>query len=147
MEMRIQLIIWTFSLRESCSSWPAYQWMKKVYIYILSLKYKGFFNSLNFTVSCYTSLSQQQLINTRSYFLSKLLISNFLSSVILVDRKYYWQCWYRGKYIVDRGFPSGPVVKNQPTNARDMDSIPGLGRSPGKEMATQSRILAWRIHG
>ena len=28
-------------------------------------------------------------------------------------------------------FPSGSVVKNQPANARDKDSIPGWGRSPG----------------
>ena len=32
------------------------------------------------------------------------------------------------------GFPGGPVVKNLQANAgdvRDVDSIPGLGRSPG----------------
>ena len=27
--------------------------------------------------------------------------------------------------------PGGPVVKNPPANAGDMDSISGLGRSPG----------------
>jgi len=41
------------------------------------------------------------------------------------------------------------VVKNLPASAggiiRDVDSIPGSGRSPGGEMATHSRILAWRI--
>ena len=40
------------------------------------------------------------------------------------------------------------VVKNPPAIAvdiRDADSIPGLGRSPEKSMATHSRILAWRI--
>ena len=40
------------------------------------------------------------------------------------------------------------VVKNLPANAgdvRDMGSIPGLGRSLENEMATHSRILAWRI--
>jgi len=40
------------------------------------------------------------------------------------------------------------VVKNPPANAgniRDTGFIPGLGRSPGKGMATHSRILAWRI--
>ena len=42
------------------------------------------------------------------------------------------------------------LVKNLPTvqestyNAGDLDTIPGLGRSPG-EMATHSSILAWRI--
>ena len=30
-------------------------------------------------------------------------------------------------------------------NAGDRGSIPGLGRSPGKEMATHSSTLAWRI--
>ena len=29
------------------------------------------------------------------------------------------------------GFPGGSVVKNPPTNAGDMGSIPGSGRSPG----------------
>ena len=29
-------------------------------------------------------------------------------------------------------FPSGLVVKNLPTNAGDVSSIPGLGRSPGE---------------
>ena len=28
-------------------------------------------------------------------------------------------------------FPGGSVVKNPPANARDADSIPGWGRSPG----------------
>ena len=30
-----------------------------------------------------------------------------------------------------QGFLGGSVVKNSPTNAGDMGSIPGLGRSPG----------------
>ena len=29
------------------------------------------------------------------------------------------------------GFPGGSVVKNPPTNAEDVGSIPGWGRSPG----------------
>jgi len=40
------------------------------------------------------------------------------------------------------------VVKNLPVNTgniRDMGLIPGLGRSPGRGMATCSSILAWRI--
>ena len=40
------------------------------------------------------------------------------------------------------------VLKNLPANAgdvRDVDSIPGLGRSLEKGMATHSNILAWRI--
>ena len=31
------------------------------------------------------------------------------------------------------GFPGGSVVKNSPANAGDMDSILGLGTSPGGE--------------
>ena len=30
------------------------------------------------------------------------------------------------------GFPGGLVVKNLPADTGDMDSIPGLGRSPGE---------------
>ena len=40
------------------------------------------------------------------------------------------------------------VVKNLPASAgdrRDVGSIPGLGRSLEKGMATHSSILAWRI--
>jgi len=31
-----------------------------------------------------------------------------------------------------KGFPGGSVVKNLPATARDMGSIPDLGRSPGE---------------
>ena len=47
-----------------------------------------------------------------------------------------------------KGFPGGSVVKNSPANAgdtRDVGLIPGLGKSPEKEMATCSSIPAWRI--
>ena len=37
------------------------------------------------------------------------------------------------------------VVKKLPANAGDQHSIPGLGRSPGEEMASHSNILPWRI--
>ena len=30
------------------------------------------------------------------------------------------------------GLPGGSVVKNPPTNAEDVSSIPGSGRSPGE---------------
>ena len=33
---------------------------------------------------------------------------------------------------VDKGFPGGSVVKNPPASARDLGSIPGLGRSSGE---------------
>ena len=37
------------------------------------------------------------------------------------------------------------VVKNPPTSAGDMDSIPGSGRSPGGGHGNHSSSLAWRI--
>ena len=43
------------------------------------------------------------------------------------------------------GFPGGSDGKASASNAGDTGLIPGLGRSPGKEMATHSSILAWRI--
>ena len=43
------------------------------------------------------------------------------------------------------GFPGGSVVKNPPASSGDVCLIPGLGRSPEEEMATQSSIPAWRI--
>ena len=43
------------------------------------------------------------------------------------------------------GFPGGLVGKESACNAGDLASIPGLGRSAGREgMATHSSILAWR---
>ena len=49
-------------------------------------------------------------------------------------------------YSIYLGFPGGLVVKILPANAGDVDSIPGLGRSPGKEMANQSCILPGKSH-
>ena len=43
------------------------------------------------------------------------------------------------------GFPGGSVVKNPPANSGDVDLIPGFRRSPEKEMATHSSLLAWEI--
>ena len=52
------------------------------------------------------------------------------------------------RFVIHLGFPVGSVVKNPPANTGDTgdkSSIPGLGRSPGKEMATHSSILTWKI--
>ena len=43
------------------------------------------------------------------------------------------------------GFPGGSNGEESACNAGDPGSIPGLGRSPGEEMATHSSILAWKI--
>ena len=39
------------------------------------------------------------------------------------------------------------MVKNLPVIAGDTGSISGSGRSPEKEMATHSSVLAWNIPG
>ena len=44
-----------------------------------------------------------------------------------------WRVFWRDAGL--QGYPGGPVVKNMPANigdARDVGSIPGLGRSPGR---------------
>ena len=40
---------------------------------------------------------------------------------------------------------NGSDGKESACNEGDLDSIPGLGRSPGEGMATNSSILAWSI--
>ena len=37
------------------------------------------------------------------------------------------------------------MVKHLPIMRVDPGSIPGLGKSPGEEMATHSNTLAWKI--
>ena len=46
-----------------------------------------------------------------------------------------------------KSFPGGSDGKVSAYNTGDPGSIPGLGRSPGEEMATHSSIPAWRIPG
>ena len=43
------------------------------------------------------------------------------------------------------GFAGGQMVKASAYNDEDPGSIPGLGRSLEKEMATHSSTLAWKI--
>ena len=45
-------------------------------------------------------------------------------------------------------FATGAVIKNLHAytgGARNMGSVPGLGKFPEQETATQSSILAWKI--
>ena len=39
---------------------------------------------------------------------------------------------FRKLYTNSKGFPDGSVVKNPPANARDIESVPESGRSPGE---------------
>ena len=45
------------------------------------------------------------------------------------------------------GFPDDSAGRESACNAGDLNSIPGLGRSPGEGNATHSSILTWRIPG
>ena len=45
------------------------------------------------------------------------------------------------------GFPGGSDSKESACNAGDLGSIPGLGRSPEKEMATHPVFLPGESHG
>ena len=45
---------------------------------------------------------------------------------------------------IHMGFPGGPAGKESACNVGDMGTIPGLGRSLEKGMATYSSIVAWR---
>ena len=55
-----------------------------------------------------------------------------------------WNIFSHGIHLLG-GFPGGSEVKASARDVGDPGSIPGLGRSPGEEMATRSSILAWRI--
>ena len=46
---------------------------------------------------------------------------------------------------MDRDFPGGLDGKVSVYNVGDPGTIPGLGRSPEKEMAIHSSTIAWKI--
>ena len=54
-----------------------------------------------------------------------------------INPVYSLEKWY--------SFPGGSVSKDTAWNAGDLDSMPGLGTSPGEGTATHSSILAWEI--
>ena len=51
--------------------------------------------------------------------------------------------WLKPHFL--KGFPGGSNGQESACNAGDPGSIPGWGRSPEREMAAHSSILAWRI--
>ena len=62
--------------------------------------------------------------------------------------EFVFLAFYTCFYGIIRASQVTLVIRNLSANAgdgRDADLIPGLGRSLEKVMATQSRILAWRI--
>ena len=50
-----------------------------------------------------------------------------------------------GSLKLNGDFPVDSVSKESTCKAGDSSSIPGSGRSPAKEVATHSSILAWEI--
>ena len=50
-----------------------------------------------------------------------------------------------GRHHWPQGFPYSSVGKEFACNARDWDSIPGSGKSPGEGDGIHSSILAWKI--
>ena len=62
--------------------------------------------------------------------------------------EFVFLAFYTGFYGIIRAFQVTLVIRNLPANAgdaRDVDLIPGLGKSLEKGVATYSCILAWRI--
>ena len=60
----------------------------------------------------------------------------------------FWVLFFSFAYAlpwIRINFPHSSLDKESACNARDLGSIPGLGRALEKEMATHSNILAWRI--
>ena len=75
---------------------------------------------------------------------SRLLFS--LSCFSFLGRPGLLQLWQPVSQL--KGFPGSSAVTNPSTSAGDagdVGSIPGMGRSPEKTMATHSSILAWEI--
>ena len=74
------------------------------------------------------------MISYRNEYITVKCISSLLC--------YEYVCMY---VLIFLGYLGGLVVKNLPTNAGDIGSIPGLGRFPGEGNGNHSSILAWRI--
>ena len=67
-------------------------------------------------------------------------------SVSKIDNpKGFFLFFFPCPFLPQMGFPCGLNSKESACNTGDLGSIPGSGRSPEKEMATHSSILAWRI--
>ena len=57
----------------------------------------------------------------------------------------FWGLFFHLLFMVYFDFPGGSEGKVSACNVGDLGSIPGLGKSPGKEMVIHSSILAWKI--
>ena len=64
--------------------------------------------------------------------------------------KAFWKAGHstfalKNEWDPDLGFTGGSDSKESACNEGDLSLIPGLGRSPGEEMAIHSRTIAWKI--
>ena len=69
-------------------------------------------------------------------------------SLCIVGRFINWNHYYKKQYggsYKSKDFPGGSDGKASACNVGDPSLIPGLGRSPGDEMAIHSSTLAWKI--
>ena len=73
------------------------------------------------------------------------LCLHIVISASLPDWKTGRQVIFCTKSVALMGFPDGSDGKASAYNAGDLGSIPGLGRSLEKEMATHSSTIAWKI--
>ena len=71
---------------------------------------------------------------------------NWVTELNLLAFKKAWKSLCQCSSLI-RGFPGGSNGKESACNARDLSSVPGLGRSPGEGNGNQthSSLLAWRI--
>ena len=69
----------------------------------------------------------------------------YFNKITIKIRTLSWKILVCVHIHIKGGFPGGSDGKESACNAGDLGSIPGLGRSLEKEMATLSSILAWRI--
>ena len=58
---------------------------------------------------------------------------------------FFWTIPYPHVTGISTGFPGVSDGKASAGNARDLGSIPGSGRSPGKRNSNHSSTLAWKI--
>ena len=86
-----------------------------------------------------------------AYFMKPLIGNSSLLSIHTTHRCILWNVLERYAPVGEESvlqlnsFPGGSAGKESACYARDLGSIPGFGRSPGKGMAPHSSILAWRF--
>ena len=76
--------------------------------------------------------------------LPPLLYPSGLCVSLCVMLRWPWSLWPNSIFPTQKaGFPGGSGGQESTCNAGGLGSIPGLGRSLEKEMATHSSIIAW----